>query len=311
MKADPEAAQSLNVVARHWGQRAKPEEEARRRLTGWMNHPWVEQEYINRQVSGHPNQNWLMYAAHKYFQSPVPHALSLGCGSGGLERHALQLGIAERFDANDVSPDAISVAQRLLIDAGFGGRVNYTVADLNRPAFTAARYGAAFASMSIHHVENLKLLLQQVHHSLLPGSFFVMNEYIGPTQFQWTDAQLAAAADILSCLPEDLRVHVEDATQRKDRIDRPSLEEMDRIDPSEAIRSADIVPTALNYFELVERIDYGGTLLHLVMKDIAGNFEPNKPEHVAMLKLMTALESALIRYGALTSDFSFLVFRRT
>jgi SAM-dependent methyltransferase len=45
------------------------------------------------------------------------------------------------------------------------------------------------------------------------------------------------------------------------------------VDPSEAVRSAEIVPVLQRYFEIVEYKPLGGALLQFLLADIAGNFE--------------------------------------
>ncbi len=48
---------------------------------------------------------------------------------------------------------------------------------------------------------------------------------------------------------------------------------MKQVDPSEAIRSADILPLVHQYFNVIRCIGYGGTILHLFFDRIAGNFQ--------------------------------------
>ena len=62
--------------------------------TSGQNFPVVNSEYICPLISGQAHVGWLEYVARKYYASPVPIVLSLGCG-GGLERYGLQLQIAE------------------------------------------------------------------------------------------------------------------------------------------------------------------------------------------------------------------------
>jgi hypothetical protein len=81
------------------------------------------------------------------------------------------------------------------------------------------------------------------------------------------------------------------------------------IDPSEAIRSAELVPLVDSHFEIIERIDFGGTILQLLLQDIAGNFAPENARDVAVLDLLWMLEDRLISAGQLPSDFTLLVAR--
>jgi hypothetical protein len=84
---------------------------------------------------------------------------------------------------------------------------------------------------------------------------------------------------------------------------------MNAVDPTEAVRSADIVPLLRTHFDLVERVDYGGTLLNLVLEEITGNFA-GTPEDLAVLEPLFEAERDCLRRGVLPSDFAVLVARK-
>ena len=76
----------------------------------------------------------------------------------------------------------------------------------------------------------------------------------------------------------------------------------------EAVRSADIIPLMRRYFEFVEEVRYGGTLLNLILEEIAGNFGDTE-EDLAVLTPLFDAERLAIATGELPSDFSVLVAR--
>ena len=84
---------------------------------------------------------------------------------------------------------------------------------------------------------------------------------------------------------------------------------MNAVDPTEAIRSADIIPALESQFDLLERVDYGGTLLNLVLEEIAGTFQ-DTPEDLAVLEPLFEAERDYLRRGVISSDFAVLVARR-
>jgi hypothetical protein len=74
-------------------------------------------------------------------------------------------------------------------------------------------------------------------------------------------------------------------------------------DPSEAVRSADIL-TALNlFFEVIEQRDIGGTLLHLALGDIAQNFDATEAEDRRYLEQLFELEDRMLAERSINSDF--------
>jgi len=297
----------LETAGKHWGERAR-QQQAHNRPNSWAECPVVNQEYICPLISGQPNVGWLEYVARKYYPIPVQSALSLGCGGGGLERHGLQLKMAQRFDAFDVSADAVKLCKEEAEKSGQLAAIDYAVANLNRIEFEAETFDAAFASQSVHHIESLEHYMQQVRNSLKPGGYFIINEFVGPNQFQWTDAQLAHCQRLLAEIPEALRETIREPGI-KHTIERPTLEFMNGYDPTEAIRSADIIPELEKQFEIVERRDFGGTLLHLVLDNIAGNLSECE-QGKTLLRHLFEEEQRLLASGEISSDFTLLVARK-
>lgn len=303
--ADEDAA--MERAGAHWAERAR-EQQLAALPSSWAECPVVIREYINPRVSGTGDQGWLEAVSRDYFKQPVKVALSLGCGGGGLERHGLQLGIASRFEAYDVSAGAIELAREEAAITGQLAAIDYQVANLNRIELPAGRYGAVFASQSVHHIEALEHYMAQVRGSLKPNGLFVINEYVGPNQFQWTDTQLEHANRLLQTIPEKYRHCIRESGE-KHHIPRPTIDAMNAYDPTEAIRAEDIVSQLQEHFELVERRDFGGTLLHLVLDNIAGNLSQSD-EGIAILRQLMAEEAALIESGELESDFTLLIARK-
>ena len=304
---EPAVDAGRELASAHWGEQAR-RQAAQTMPSSWAECPVVIGEYINPLISGQAEVGWLEAVARQHFASPVERALSLGCGGGGLERHGLQLGLARSFTAYDVSADAIALAVSLSEQAGFSQHITYGVANLNAMAFEKGQFGAVFASQSVHHIEALEHYLDQVHQTLLPDGLFIFNEYVGPNQFQWTEPQLDHARRLLATIPEHLR-HMIREPGVKHTIERPTIEQMNSYDPTEAIRSSDIMRTVQDRFDLVSRKDFGGTLLHLVLDNIAGNLSGHD-EGRQILRRLFAEEQRLIAAGEIGSDFTVVVARR-
>ncbi len=297
----------LETAGKHWGKRAR-EQIQLNKANSWAECPVVNQEYICPLISGKPDVGWLQYVAQKYYPNSVQSALSLGCGGGGLERHGLQLKIAKHFDAYDVSNDAIKIAQEEAQKSGQLNSINYQVVNLNKIKLEAESYDAAFASQSVHHIEALEHYMEQVRKCLKPGGYFIVNEFVGPNQFQWTDIQLHHCQRLLNEIPESLRQTIREPGV-KHFIQRQTIEFMNGYDPTEAIRSEDIIPELEKQFELVERRDFGGTLLHLVLDNIAGNLSDSDAGK-SILRNLFAEEQKLISSGEISSDFTLLIARK-
>ena len=235
---------------------------------------------------------------------PLGRAVSLGCGFGALERGLAAQGIITEIDAYDFAPAAIAEAKRLAATAGLSG-LRYHVADLDNEMDRLPR-GAdvVFAHSSVHHVTKLEELFAAVADMLKPGGIFHLNEFVGPTRFQWTDAQIAAVNDFLESLPPRLRRLP--SGQPRPLQTRPSVADMIAADPSEAVRSAEIVPLLSQYFDILEVRELGGALLHLGLADIAQNFNPESAEDQAVLETFFAAEDRAMRDGTVGSDFAII-----
>jgi SAM-dependent methyltransferase len=290
-----------------WGERARERQDAERPIVAWTDSVVVQRRYIHPTISGNPDENWLIWVKRQFFPEPVDLALTLGCGDGAVERHGLLLGIARAFEAVDASAGAVELAERLARESHVDNRVRYVVADLNRHVFPSRTYDAAFAPMSAHHIADLEHLFAQVRQGLRPGSLFILNEYVGPDQFQWTGRQMALADELLLRLPERYRRSVLSGGI-KGRVNRQTRAQMNAVDPTEAIRSSEIVPVLHRYFDVIQRIDYGGTLLNLVLEELTGNFK-DEPEDVALLEMLFDAERAALARGDIQSDFTVLVAR--
>jgi GT2 family glycosyltransferase/2-polyprenyl-3-methyl-5-hydroxy-6-metoxy-1,4-benzoquinol methylase/glycosyltransferase involved in cell wall biosynthesis len=278
------------------------------KLLSWDGHPCIER-YINRRISGDPSESWLQFVKRRFCPETLYYGLSLGCGWGSLERDAVRLGVSERFDAYDVASGAIETAKAEATKQGLQDRIRYFCADLNRLVLQCDRYDICFAAASLHHVHNLEHVLQQVHAALHRDGLFIVLEYVGPSRFQWNEEVHRLMNKFLSLLPESLRRDVKDGTTVKVEAIRPSIEDVIRVDPTEAVRSEEILTQLEQNFEILYRADFGGTLLQFALANIVGNFRDNDPKDTALLEMVSLFEETLIDKEVIPSDFVFLVCR--
>ena len=87
------------------------------------------------------------------------------------------------------------------------------------------------------------------------------------------------------------------------------LAHFQRHSPLEGASSRQILPALERRFELVDRRDYGGTLLNPLLEGIVANFSDSSANDRALLELVAACERLLMREGELPSDFAVLIAR--
>jgi len=269
----------------------------------WLAHPTVRAR-VNTLISGDQRLDaygqlgvWL---GERGGAVPLDRSMSLGCGFGGLERDLANRGMVRVMDAFDFAEGAILEARRLALETGHGW-INYQVADLETHDFPEGQYDAVFAHSSVHHVERLERLCAAVCRALRPGGIFHLNEYVGPTRFQWTEAQLRLINGYLGSLPDHL---LQTPNGRKSPVVRPTIEQMLAMDPTEAVRSSEIREVVAQHFTISEDRSCGGTLLHIGLAEIAQNFDPDNVEDAAHLQRFFDLEDEMMANGTIGSDFA-------
>jgi GT2 family glycosyltransferase/SAM-dependent methyltransferase/glycosyltransferase involved in cell wall biosynthesis len=269
----------------------------------WMGHPMVR-DRLNIKASGAAKADAYVHLkselAGQGWSFPVPRALSIGCGHGSLERGLYGLGVAERIDGIDIAPAAIAEARRLAAEEGLDN-LHYQAGDLQRLDLPDGAYDIVFAHQSVHHIDDLDRVFAAVKRALRPGGIFHLHEFVGPDRFQWTDAQLEHMNAFLQTLP--LRYRRLPAGGERGPQVRPTIRQMIDTDPSEAVRSSEIIPAVERHFRIVELKELGGALLHIGLSGIVQNFDTAFPADVERLEQFFALEDRLMAEGVIGSDF--------
>ncbi len=266
------------------------------------------QERVRIRITGDPHLNIPAYVRSKYGNEETSwRALSLGCGTGRKELAWFAAGGLSRLDAYDISGKRIAEAQRLAASAGMEKQVRFDRADARYLTLPKHTYNLVIFDDALHHFSPLRPLLEKVTDWLVPGGLLVINEFTGPSRFQWTDQQVEIANLLREELPSRLRVRPDGSPLSP--IHRPGTLAMIMYDPSEAVESSSILPLLHTVFHVQEETLYGGALLHLVFKDIAHHFLQPDPEATKFLKRCMDAEDEAMQRGDVGSDFAFLVAR--
>ena len=275
----------------------------------WTGIPQVHLNH-NYLMTGDRNTYWVDWMRGRFFpDGDAGDTLSLGCGAGHLDRIFKERHYTFRsFAGIDISREAVERAQTLAEQIGLAPSIRYTAADLNTIELPAESFDFIYFFQSLHHIEALERVLDSCSAALRADGLLLVNEFVGPSRFQWTSRQLEMATELTLALPEDLRRDLQGGGI-KSRVERPSIKQMIRHDPSEAVRSAEIENLVKARFEIVGEWNWGGTLNHLVFQNIAANFDSANPYHRSLIELLIHHENDLVRHGVLPSDFKVFVAR--
>ncbi|MCK4999201.1 MAG: class I SAM-dependent methyltransferase, partial [Anaerohalosphaera sp.] len=264
----------------------------KKRGSTWWMIPEIGQR-INKCMTGEESTDYYTYVSEKYLSGKKQLVgLSLGCGTGHREPKWAGLGDFQRIDAYDISDNSIKTAKKQAEEKGMGNILNYYAADIHKLDLPANEYDVVFIEHSLHHFSPLKSVLENVNKWLKPDGVFIVNEFVGPTRFQWTKKQIDAANHARSLLPEKYRAHIVDGAVNR-IIFRPSRMSMLAKDPSEAIESAMIMPLLKECLTVAEYKPCYGAMLHLLFEGIAQNFMPMDDEARRYFNMCLEIEDCL------------------
>jgi ubiquinone/menaquinone biosynthesis C-methylase UbiE len=288
----------LAAEGRKWGNHLAVE--AAHEINAWLDHPSIRAHYEERgRIDGQSWKQWLTAR----LGGPAKRSMELGCGSGTLSNQLYQMGSTDRVEGMDASAERIQEAEVRRREIGAPGA--FWVEDVNRLHLEPEAYDLIFSAHSFHHFLELEHVMNEVLAALTPRGLFILEEFVGPTQFQWTKAQIDATKTLMTPMPERLRKLRWGAV--KPYEGRPTVAEVVASSPFESIRSSEIGPLFEHYFEILHRKRLGGTIQHLLYNGIAHNFPPKDPEAEAIVRAVWETEDRMIDSDELPSDFELLI----
>ncbi|HZI66650.1 MAG TPA: class I SAM-dependent methyltransferase [Thermoanaerobaculia bacterium] len=273
----------------------------------WTASP-VVRKYLHVLVSGDPACDWLTWVTHAHLGSDLDRALVLGCGSGWLERALTEKGRFQSIIACDFAPETVARARAAADKEGLT-TIDYRVLDLEREEIPPGPFDAVFANDVLHHITGLEPLYMRLNAALAPAGRIIFNEYVGPNRFQYSDERMEIVNRYLRVLPDRLRWDpiVGKVLWKRERTDATQLV---ADDPTEAVRSEEVLPLARRFFRTVKEYPYGGGLLNPLLFGIVTNFRPGDPWDDRMMSRLCAAEERLTDSGAIGPDFYVFVGER-
>lgn len=301
MENDDRYLEQLSAEGKKWGGHLAVE--ATREMHAWLDHPAILDRYNERgRLHGLGWKDWLKVR----LGGPAEKSLELGCGSGSQSIDLFQRGATRSIEGVDASEDRVREGEAVRTSLGAPG--GFHVADANRVRIEPNSYDLIFSAHSFHHFLDLEAVMEQVRIGLTPRGLFILEEFVGPTQFQWTDTQIDVTRTLTALIPERYRMLRWGV--RKDFEGRPTVAEVVAASPFESIRSAEIVPLFERVFRIVERRNLGGTIQHLMYNGIIHNFQPSDAVAQSCIRGVFQAEDALVDSGLLPSDFQLLIGQR-
>ena len=293
-----------NRVSEHWGQQYLD--------LPANNYNWIQNAIVTGRLyslisGGRSSDHWLHWLLTEYFRDAPPfnRSLSICCGDGAHELDLHRSKKVRFVRGFDISEGAVALARDKFLSAGVPQNAFlFEVNDANN-LHMQDRFDLMLSIGALHHVTELEDLLDKMAAMLEPGGYFVINEFVGPNRFQWTARQSEIINGVLASLdPYYLKAGV-----RAEYVPTP-VEEMLRIDPSEAVRGEDIMQLVRERFQVEYETHFNGTLMHPLYPLLnAGLGNQGSRDFDSIVRLVLYFEDLLIRTGVLPSDFTFMICR--
>lgn len=268
-------------------------------LPSYWSHPYLD--VICQSKTG--GKWFLDYVKDRYFGGrPARSAVSLGCGSGEVDRIAFSKGIFDKLLGLDFSTEGLKVARA----AATGLPITYVRSDFNTDAIPGAdKHDLIYDYACFHHVSNLDNILASIDDHLSDDGLFVQYGYCGPARMQWSPRVIDLSNNLLQRMPMRLR-------QSMPELGRPTIQQFHAPggDPSEAVRGSEVPEMTRAYFEILEEIDLGFSLSHPIFAQNASHIDTSDPSVDAIFKLVCQFEDILISEGLLPSDTKVIIARR-
>lgn len=181
--------------------------------------------------------DWTDFLFNEY--GPKKSCLSLGPGTGRVERYLIKIGFACHFDTIGLGCN-VTLKKEAAVSASMG--------DLNFAELRADSYDFILCHGILHHLINLENIFEQINSAVKADGLILIYEYVGANRYQFSPEHLS---HLRSILPDITLSNIP----------------ISSVFGFEAVRSADIMELIRAVFRgSCERsVEYGGVLFPLVV----------------------------------------------
>lgn len=259
-------------------------------------------------ITGNPGLDLLSYSIDMirvHFGGKPVNAAFVGCDE--LNRTEVKLwntGLFSKIVVMDIAAGLLDRQREKAKQEQISG-IEYRAVDCNILQAEPGTWDVVFAMGTIHHIKELEHFFAQLKTSMRPEGLLFMREFTGPDYLQYTELQLTLVNSLLAAIPEEYRRYPDGSgiKQTESRIDLDLIMQMD---PTESVRSSQILGIMQQHFTILHHHKTGGTLLMPLLSGIAGNFERDERGR-GILKACIQVEKELMNAEMIPSDFVYLI----
>lgn len=228
----------------------------------------------------------------RWWESPT--IIRHGCGEGTKEMMLLESNLVQKFVCFELAKERIIKGRELAEKKGLQDRITFFNEKFFSSKYSEQSYDMFFGDNSLHHMMDAYDAVKKSYEILNLDGVFFRNDFVGKSKFQWSDMELAIVNGIRMSLDEKI-FQKRNGEIYKRMVSRPSIDSMNRSDPSEAADSDSIIPEIRELFENPIIIPTGGLVYHLCLNGILSNIE----EESDLLKHLLDMDDETIEMGVI------------
>ena len=295
MKREDLCRTTSGQIDSYWSEKAKQKRLSR---TRWWESAIVLR-HINRIVCGQPVDGFSkgLRLELRELGMVFEHGVSVGCGNGTKEFDLMTEGIVKRFTLFELSTERSKQARDKAETLGLSDRVQLVQGDCFFYEFSEG-VDLVHWNNSLHHMLDTRRAVEWSFDILTPGGVFYMDDFVGPTRFQWSDEALRLGTRIRGILPKDyLRNPYQEGSDIPAGVARPDPRKLEASDPSEAADSGGIIRSIRECFPDAKIKLTGGLIYHTTLNDILHNIDESDEKDRAILQLLLIIDELSLNSG--------------
>lgn len=240
----------------------------------------------------------------------VANILSIGAGNCDTEvrvaKALVDFGLDNfTIECLDLNPSMLARGEEMARDEGLEGYLIFREVDLNQWKAKES-YIAVIANQSLHHIQNLEYVFDQVKRSLHFDGVFITSDMIGRNGHQrWPEA-LFAVHRFWRDLP---------STHKNNHLLRRYEDPYENWDCSnegfEGIRAQDILPLLIKEFHFELFIGFSNVIDIFIDRCFGHNFDINNQADIDFIDLVHEFDENAIRQGLIKPTHMMAVMRKT
>jgi len=272
----------------------------------WWIIPKIRERW-NLLITGNKNIDIPNFTLNRFLKNKQNlKMLSLGSGNCSSE---LKFATYSNFDeilCTDIAEKPLNQAKRVSKEKQLTN-IKFEIQNANQYSFPENYYDIVYFKASLHHFKNVEFLVgKHIKKTLKKDGLLIIDEFVGPTRFQFPKHQIKAINEAIQLIPKKYRKRFR-LNIYKNKVYGSGLIRMILADPSECIDSENILPSIHKHYEIIYEAGYGGNIIKMALKDLAHHFIELDEEKEAILNDLFDFEDEFLK--KYPSDFVFGIYK--